>query len=977
MGGGGGKSCSTVGYRYYAGLHLVFCHALDYLLKIRVGEKEAWSGAASGNTSIGINQPGLFGGEDREGGVVGTVDVCFGGPGQTRNGYLQSRLGAAIPAFRGLFGLVVRKSMLSANNPYIKEWSILGRRSRIGWRDDLADIVAPDGHVDMNPAHIILEALTNTSWGGLGYPLADIDLDSFQTAANLLKAEGFGLSLIWAKNTSIEDFIRIICDHIDAKVFYGHSDGLLRIKLIRNDYNIGALPVLNESNIIDLVDYTGPAATEAVNQVTVNWVDRDNQPQSVTVQDLASLARTNGQINSVTLDFVGIASPVLAAKVAARELQQLCMPIGSCTLVINRTQSDLDSGDCFNFCWGPLGIENMAMRVDTVEIGMHTDSQIRITAVRDVYGLGAISLTSPGASLWTSPINLPAAATKRQITEITWWQFVREYGESAAVLAELDDTSTMVQCYCDRPSPDAINYEMWTRNSGGEWGYRDTDSFPWVGSLAASVEPEVESTLVMLEGIDINMVRVGTYAALGEELIAITGVDVALGTITVDRGVLDTIPVSHAEGTYLWCHDGLFGLDRTERAVGEAVEVRILPSTSKGRLALADAPTNTITTVGRMMRPYPPGDFKIDGFRWPDEIGESAAVALTWAHRDRLTQTVSFVRQDVGNIGPEIGATYTVRVYNHDDVLVHTEEDITGTSYTFIDGGLRTWTPGDIVTSLWLDAADASTVELVAGAVAQWSDKSGNNNHATQSANAAYRPTMGTENGLGALVFDGSNVYMVFGSAVVPTSHSLFVVFKPTIENAVGAIVGQWAPGETGRFGIIANQHDSGSTTSGYLNAFNGSATQGAGAYSLAISTTITNSRTIIESICTTGSEQWKLLKNGTEYESATIPSVYQGVNTAIGCMSASSVSNLYNGVVCEIVLVSGIVSVDDRKRIEGYLAHKWGVAASLPSDHPYKTDAPTITSGTATPALRFELESVRDGLSSYQKWNWGVVRSV
>lgn len=684
MGGGGkGKQCATVGFRYYAGLHLVFCHALDALLKIRVGEQYAWNGSVSSNTAIGIDQPELFGGEDREGGVVGTVDACFGGPGQTRNGYLQSQLGVDIPAFRGLFGLVVRKAMLSSNNPYIKEWSILGRRSRIGWRDDLADIIAPDGHVDMNPAHIILEALTNTSWGGLGYPLSDIDLQSFQTAANLLKAEGFGMSLIWAKNTSIEEFIQIVCDHIDARVYFSHATGLLKIRLIRNDYNIGALPILNESNIIDLDDFSGPAVSESYNQVTVNWVDRDNQPQAVTAQDIAGLARTNGQINSATIDFVGVASPVLAARLAARALQQLCMPISTCTLVINRTHSNFEPGDCFNFTWKPLGIENMVMRVESIDDGAHADNKLRITAVRDVYGLGTIDLVAPENSLWTDPINAPDVAPNRQIVELTWWQFVQQYGESDAVLAELDDTSTMVACYCDRPSSDAINYEMWTRNTGGEWANRDTDSFPWVGTLAASVAPEVSSTLVVNEPVDLNLVIVGTYAALGGELVAITAVDATLGTITVDRGVLDTIPVNHGQGAVMWCHDGFFGHDVTDRAVGESVEVRLLPSTSKGRLSLINAPTDTITTAGRMMRPYPPGNVQINGSRWLASIGAADELEITWAHRDRRLQTVTLNRQDEGNIGPEAGQTYTLRIYGETSTLLRTVTGITGTSYTY------------------------------------------------------------------------------------------------------------------------------------------------------------------------------------------------------------------------------------------------------------------------------------------------------
>ena len=51
------------------------------------------------------------------------------------------------------------------------------------------------------------------------------------------------------------------------------------------------------------------------------------------------------------------------------------------------------------------------------------------------------------------------------------------------------------------------------------------------------------------------------------------------------------------------------------------------------------------------------------------------------------------------------------------------------------------WNPSMIQTALWLDAADASTVTTVSGAVSQWNDKSGNGRHASQSTSGA-RPAL-------------------------------------------------------------------------------------------------------------------------------------------------------------------------------------------------------------------------------------------
>jgi hypothetical protein len=65
------------------------------------------------------------------------------------------------------------------------------------------------------------------------------------------------------------------------------------------------------------------------------------------------------------------------------------------------------------------------------------------------------------------------------------------------------------------------------------------------------------------------------------------------------------------------------------------------------------------------------------------------------------------------------------------------------------------WTPASISTSAWYDAADESTITESSGSVSQWSDKSGNDAHATQTS-GSFQPSTGTEtiNGLNVIDFD-------------------------------------------------------------------------------------------------------------------------------------------------------------------------------------------------------------------------------
>ena len=172
---GGSSKKQTVGYRYRMGLHLALCQGpVDAVQEIQMGDRTAWGDAdraplssGHGLSSLSINKPTLFGGDEREGGVVGTVDVLSGHAGQGRNDYLMARIGSAIPAFRGVLSLVARQILFAANNPYIKPWAVRVRRFTAGWHDSPwmewnAEVRTWDDDqgreisVGMNPAHILV-----------------------------------------------------------------------------------------------------------------------------------------------------------------------------------------------------------------------------------------------------------------------------------------------------------------------------------------------------------------------------------------------------------------------------------------------------------------------------------------------------------------------------------------------------------------------------------------------------------------------------------------------------------------------------------------------------------------------------------------------------------------------------------------------------------------------------------------------------
>lgn len=701
---GGSSKKQTVGYRYRMGLHLALCQGpVDAVQEIQMGDRTAWGDAdraplssGHGLTSLSINKPTLFGGDEREGGVVGTIDVLSGHASQGRNDYLMSRLGSAIPAFRGVLSLVARKILFAANNPYIKPWAVRVRRFTAGWFDapwmewnaEVRTWDEDEGReisVGMNPAHILVQCLTDPHWG-MGYPQSTIGW-SFWNAAWALSSEGFGLNLIWTRQQPIESFIGQVIDHIGGILYTDPEQGTFELKLLRDDYWIDSLPQLGPDEIVRLERFERAQWGELPNELTVVYTDwQTGGDAAVTVENLAAIQLQGGVINQ-RRDYPGVNYGPLAARLALRDLRALGSPLARMSLTVARDTLERAPlpGDVFLLNWPRLGVDQMVVRVTGIDTGTLGSAEWRIEAMEDVFGMSNTVLSPPPPRV-DEPTIEPLPPSLVLAIEVPYWELARRV--SRADLAYLTDTDTYLGALAAAGGTGQLNWQLATGASSGDLAtVVGEDYAPLLTLDAALPASEVDAIGVPVTAISQpERLAVGDYAYLVAangaiaEALAVLAFDAANATIDLARGVLDTTPQAHASGTRLIGVGEWLASEGAERAPGESVFVGAIPrtSTDQGDPVLA-ANGQPMVLTGRQALPYPPGRIRLNGQTEPAVVAGDLNVA--WAHRDRTQQTAYLVQQDEGDIGPELGVTYTVHIRNRNNVLVRTETGLLGSAY--------------------------------------------------------------------------------------------------------------------------------------------------------------------------------------------------------------------------------------------------------------------------------------------------------
>lgn len=257
----------------------------------------------------------------------------------------------------------------------------------------------------------------------------------------------------------------------------------------------------------------------------------------------------------------------------------------------------------------------------------------------------------------------------------------------------------------------------------------------------------------------------------------------------------------------------------------------------------------------------------------------------------------------------------------------------------FLQG--RLWTPAAIAPSLvtWWDADDLSTITVSTG-VSEWKDKSGNGRNLSQ-ATGSQQPALniGNFNRRNSIRFTKTSSQFLsitnFPTTGI-TQSGIYFVFTPADDGTIQTYVDNDTQFQGSGIGVF--YYDTGASRIAYYRATTG------------VYTPVTDSQAIGSdtlriiggaSIGGTGGTD-TLFVNGRQAGTKSTTTTLSSLSGFRVGGQTNYTNRWFNGFMCEIIVVSD-ASAYVRQRIEGYLAHKWGLVSSLYGDHPYLSRPPLI----------------------------------
>ncbi len=404
----------TVAYSYHVGQVLALTWGpINRVSNVWVDDIGVAVIPATDNAGGGImlDHPDAFGGNQPpgQGGIAGYCDILPGTYTQPVNPYL-ARIEGIVPALRGIAALVIRGrtgydnwGYFSAAGvggaPQLREWKV----EVMAWPDNFGTGFHRLPDDSYNRIDALYEWVTKPDYGAQ-YPAENIHLPSWLEAQATVYAEDNGFSGEINTGGNVGEIVDQLKASIDAEMYEHPRDGL-KLKLIRKDYSLPSLTVLDESNVNSVEEYTPGDYADSYNKVILNYINADNNytPRPAIYEDPANY-HLQRRVATREVNYPGVAHAELTQRLVTRDGRVLGQPWPPLTLNASEAGRHLWPGDVYKFEWpNPLLSKIIRVASRTPSTSYDGEKNFRLQGVEDQYSTGLSTFGTPSGTGHTNP----------------------------------------------------------------------------------------------------------------------------------------------------------------------------------------------------------------------------------------------------------------------------------------------------------------------------------------------------------------------------------------------------------------------------------------------------------------------------------------------------------------------------------------------------------------------------------------------
>jgi hypothetical protein len=240
---------------------------------------------------------------------------------------------------------------------------------------------------------------------------------------------------------------------------------------------------------------------------------------------------------------------------------------------------------------------------------------------------------------------------------------------------------------------------------------------------------------------------------------------------------------------------------------------------------------------------------------------------------------------------------------------------------------------------VWLDAADSSSITTSGSSITQWRDKSGRGYIGTSTSGRNLTYVASIQNGLN-VAQTATGQTLILSNVNLGTTVSVFLLCYP-LNQSSGTPFLEHGPNVNTNPGFFI--HTQNASQIGMSNTSGSSFT---GAYP---NYTLSNTWQLLEMVNPdpNASNQFSFYLNA-DFKFSITSISGSNITQSLYLNGRNNTDSLsYPSYVGELLIYSSALTNTARQQVEGYLAWKWGLQGSLPSNHPFRNGPPGLTMPT------------------------------